>query len=298
MVIAAGSTGSIPATARLLAVIARLPNGAVVLPGLDRGLDEESWRDLDPGHPQFGMKQLLDTIRRSRERCRGLARGRRQSRARDSAAAKPCGPRPPPMPGARWPNAAATTSRAGLEGIALVAAADPARGSAGDRAGACARRWRHDGRTAALVTPDRNLARRVAAELTRWDIAIDDSAGRPLAHTSAGAFLCLLAEAAEARFAPVPLLALLKHPFATSGRGSRAFPRPRARAGPLVLARTAPRSGACRHRHGASPRRRAEARSKDDRETWRGWRRGGTKSPPSWRRWSKLSRRPNCRWTI
>ncbi|HWC62522.1 MAG TPA: hypothetical protein VG501_02790, partial [Rhizomicrobium sp.] len=62
MVIAAGSTGSIPATARLLRTIARLDHGAVVLPGLDRGLDESSWNDLDPGHPQFGMKQLLAEI--------------------------------------------------------------------------------------------------------------------------------------------------------------------------------------------------------------------------------------------
>src|SRR5262249_27425444 len=51
-------------------------------------------------------------------------------------------------------------------------------------------------------------------ELARWNVAIDDSAGRPLAHAAAGAFLLLLAEAAEAEFAPVPLLALLKHPFA------------------------------------------------------------------------------------
>ena len=58
------------------------------------------------------------------------------------------------------------------------------------------------------------LARRVASELQRWQITIDDSAGRPLAHTAAGTFLCLLAEAAGAGFAPVPLLALLKHPFA------------------------------------------------------------------------------------
>ena len=56
--IAAGSTGSIPATGELLAAIAQLPNGMVVLPGLDRDLDEESWSDLDPGHPQYGMKQL------------------------------------------------------------------------------------------------------------------------------------------------------------------------------------------------------------------------------------------------
>jgi ATP-dependent helicase/nuclease subunit B len=61
-VIAAGSTGSIPATAELLSVIARLPQGAVVLPGLDKRLDERSWTELDPGHPQFGLAQLLRTI--------------------------------------------------------------------------------------------------------------------------------------------------------------------------------------------------------------------------------------------
>ena len=80
-----------------------------------------------------------------------------------------------------------------------------------------------EGRTAALVTPDRNLARRVAAELTRWDIAIDDSAGRPLAHTSAGAFLCWWPKRRKRGFAPVPLLALLKHPFATLGEDPAPF---------------------------------------------------------------------------
>ena len=42
-VIVAGSTGSIPATARLMQVIAHLPAGAVVLPGLDLGLDDAGW---------------------------------------------------------------------------------------------------------------------------------------------------------------------------------------------------------------------------------------------------------------
>src|SRR6185312_8606494 len=66
-VIAAGSTGSIPATAQLMRVIARLPKGAVVLPGLDKRLDAESWANLDPGHPQFGLGQLLRTVEASRE---------------------------------------------------------------------------------------------------------------------------------------------------------------------------------------------------------------------------------------
>ena len=75
-VIAAGSTGSMPATAELIATIARLPHGAVVLPGLDTNLDAESWdliagrrdaagRELIPptvGHPQFALQALLDRI--------------------------------------------------------------------------------------------------------------------------------------------------------------------------------------------------------------------------------------------
>jgi ATP-dependent helicase/nuclease subunit B len=117
--------------------------------------------------------------------------------------------------------------RAGVEGLTLVTAADPA-GEALAIALALREALEKPQCSAALVTPDRNLARRVAAELKRWNIQIDDSAGRPLGHTGAGAFLCLAAEAAGAQFAPVPLLALLKHPFATLGDDGAAF-RARAR---------------------------------------------------------------------
>jgi ATP-dependent helicase/nuclease subunit B len=73
------------------------------------------------------------------------------------------------------------------------------------------------GRTAALVTPDRNLARRVAAALRRWDIAIDDSAGTPLDQTPTAGFLRLTADMTASALAPVPLLAALKHPLAAGG---------------------------------------------------------------------------------
>src|SRR5260370_19896539 len=73
-VIAAGSTGSMPATAKFLHAVARLPHGAVVLPGLDTDLDDDAWqliggiRDAQrkltpppaPNHPQFAMHALLD----------------------------------------------------------------------------------------------------------------------------------------------------------------------------------------------------------------------------------------------
>src|SRR5262249_21326529 len=68
-------------------------------------------------------------------------------------------------------------------------------------------------RTAALVTPDRGLARRVAAELGRWRIAVDDSAGLPVLETLPARFVRLLLETAQSDFAPIPLLGLLKHPL-------------------------------------------------------------------------------------
>ena len=78
-------------------------------------------------------------------------------------------------------------------------------------------RWRNPGTRAALVTPDRALAVRVSAELLRWDVVADDSAGEKLAESPPAVFLRLLAAAVFARFAPVPLLALLKHPLAAAG---------------------------------------------------------------------------------
>ena len=47
------------------------------------------------------------------------------------------------------------------------------------------------GRTAALVTLDRALAPGARAELRRWEIAVDDSAGVPLGETPPGAYLRL-----------------------------------------------------------------------------------------------------------
>jgi ATP-dependent helicase/nuclease subunit B len=221
LVIAAGSTGSIPATARLLGVIANLERGAVVLPGLDRTLDAQSWTELDPGHPQFGLKKLLTRLHVERADVAdwqgGAARPTRETLLRETL-------RPAPTTDA-WRAIAEQGSAeiaAGLEGLTLAAANDPAQ-EALVVALALRETLETENRTAALVTPDRNLARRVAGELSRWGIAIDDSAGRPLAHASAGAFLCLLAEAAEAQFAPVPLLALLKHPFATLGEAPGPF---------------------------------------------------------------------------
>jgi ATP-dependent helicase/nuclease subunit B len=227
-VIAAGTTGSIPATARLLNVIARMPGGLVILPGLDRTLDEESWSTLDPGHPQYGMKELIERIGIARSEVKDWGDAPPPSRPRAVLLHETLRPAPTTDAWRAIAERGADALADGLDGLSLVEAAHP-----GEEAMAIALILRHalesPGRTAALVTPDRNLARRVAAELGRWNIAIDDSAGRPLAHTPQGVFLLLLAEAVAQQFAPVPLLALLKHPFAAGGADPAEF-RSRTRA--------------------------------------------------------------------
>lgn len=210
-VVAAGSTGSIPATAELLKAIANLRGGAVVLPGLDRDLDEASWRDLDPGHPQYGLKQLLERLDVKRAEVKDWDSNRNIARERVLREAL----RPAPTTDA-WRAIADNRQTAeiadGLKHLSLIHAADPME-EAAVIAVILREALEAAGTTATLVTPDRALARRVATELRRWDVDVDDSAGRPLAHTPPGTFLCLLAEAAEAAFAPVQLLALLKHPL-------------------------------------------------------------------------------------
>jgi ATP-dependent helicase/nuclease subunit B len=250
-VVVAGSTGSIPSTAELIATIARLPHGAVVLPGLDTVLDEDSWRLVAgdekrniaaaPGHPQFAMQALLARIGVTRDAVVTLG--------------QPCG-REWLMSEALRPAAATDLWRAkaadrdfeahtaaALETIAIIEAANPE-----DEALAIAvalREAAHDGKTAALITPDRALGRRVLAALQRWNITAEDSGGDALDDTPAGIFSRLAAASALDGTSPIALLALLKHPLlrlgeqravATLERAILRGPRPRAGSAGLALA--------------------------------------------------------------
>ena len=232
-VIAAGSTGSIPATADLLAVVARLPRGAVVLPGLDLRLDDEGWDAIDPAHPQFGMKQLLAHLRTSREEVLtwpdGAAgrtvegdtvRGALLSEVMRPAATSELWHEFAHLQGA----GAQGAEDASGSGITRITCPGP-REEAGVIALVMREALETPARTAALVTTDRGLARRVAADLARWDIAVDDSAGTPLADTPPGVFLRLCADMLAGGLAPVSLLAALKHPLAAGGLAPGAFRR-------------------------------------------------------------------------
>ncbi|GGC45401.1 double-strand break repair protein AddB [Chelatococcus reniformis] len=236
--IAAGSTGSMPATARLLAAIARLPNGTVVLPGLDQHLDDTSFdlltggsggrpgvragmEEAPFGHPQTAMARLIATIGIDRRDVvplgiappAAIARNQLLSEALRPAATTELWAEPAHRP------SPATAARA-LAGVAIVEAGDEREEALA--AAIAIREALEDPRaTVALVTPDRGLAERVCAELGRWGLDADDSAGRPLARTAAGRLARLVAEAAASRCAARALVALITHPLAGFGQGQR-----------------------------------------------------------------------------
>ncbi len=219
-VLAAGSTGSMPATAHLLATIARLPTGCVVLPGLDVDMDDESWQALEPGHPQYGMKVLLEEhLQADRREVQVLDPDDGASGAPSARALLLREALRPVETTDRWRQAVRESRQAlqdGADGLHLLLA--PTRRQEALAIALLMRETlQQPERTCMLITPDRTLARAVRAELARWHIAVDDSAGQPLIDTLSGAFLKLLLEAALHDFAPLHLMALLRHPLACFG---------------------------------------------------------------------------------
>lgn len=221
-VIAAGSTGSIPATADLLGCISRLRNGAVVLPGLDQASDETVWSALEAHHPQYGLARLLEHLEIGRQDVREWVAD--ESELSTSARIELINSALVPARATTRTAPAEIIDAGALENLHRVDCPNP-REESGIIAMAIRQALEHPAKTVALVTPDRALARRVTSELKRWDIDIDDSAGLPLALSPTGAFLRLSAEMVSERFAPVPLLATLKHPMAAGGMERATFRR-------------------------------------------------------------------------
>jgi ATP-dependent helicase/nuclease subunit B len=204
------TTNPAPAHARLARTVAGLPQGCVILPGYDHYLDDESWAALDASHPQFSLARLLAAIGARREEIR--LRPAQASKVHEGRAALLSQSLLPGPVLHQWQKPAATTPA----GLFRLEAADEQ-----EEATAIAMVLREaleiPGRSAALITPDRRLAKRVTAALKRFGITADDSAGAPLAETPPAIFLRLMAEAAIAEFAPLPLLSLLKHPLTAAG---------------------------------------------------------------------------------
>ena len=227
-VIAAGIATTAPAVAGLLRRISVLPRGSVVFAGLDHEMDEAAWDAIGPfapdpvtgrappaheTHPQYTLKRLLNGMSATRDDVAlwrwGSEHDARAVRSRNISNAML-----PPRLTSRWRDL--KTADRSLTGVEALEVATP-----GEEAQAIAIALREavetQGRTAALVTPDRQLATRVSAHLARWGISADDSAGLPLSRLPPGTLLIALAQAVAERFAPVALLTLLKHPLVMRG---------------------------------------------------------------------------------
>lgn len=229
--VAAGVTTAAPAIARLMRTVADMERGMVVLPGVDGVMAAEEWDALGPTrpdpenparaletHPQYHLKLLLDRM--------DVSRGEVVDWDAASEYDGPAARTPfvsllfaPADYTAQWQAAGdLSAATAGISGAVF--------GDDGQEAQAIALLMREavetPGRTAALVTPDRGLAERVAAALARWGISVDDSAGQPLSRTPPGALLLLLARLA-AEFDPVALVSLLGHPLVRKGEGRTAW---------------------------------------------------------------------------
>lgn len=224
-VIAAGSTGSIPAAGDLLRVIAMMGDGSVVLPGLDKMMDEASWAAIDDTHPQATLKNLLDKMGVNRPDVMDWPPGtwpvetwQNGERAENDRNLLAMELMRPAATTDRWRDLSrnAAPIAAALNGLQRIDCA-----TAQEEAALISLIFRsiqhRPEKTAALVTFDRNLSRRVAASCSKWGIQIDDTAGQPLHNTPIGSFLALCAEVCAEKLAPVPLLALLKHSHAAAG---------------------------------------------------------------------------------
>jgi double-strand break repair protein AddB len=221
-VIIAGSTGSRGTTARLMEAVAGLPHGALVLPGFDADQPADAWAALDDAltaedHPQFRYRQLGNRLglepaefrewtartAPNPDRNRLISLSMRPAPVTDRWLAE--GPNLPDLLQATQDMTLieAPTPRTEALAIALVL-----------------RQAADQGRSAALITPDRTLARQVTAALDRWRLVPDDSAGRPLALSAPGRFLLHVAELFGPRLTADRLLILLKHPL-TASAGAR-----------------------------------------------------------------------------
>lgn len=209
-VIAAGSTGSQPATAELLNVISRLPQGMVILPALDKGMDAREWNMISYTHPQYVLKQLLEKIGIARDEVKWLGKCDKNDREKYARIIFS-----PPAATPLWPVVHLPPKEA-LEGIKIIEA-DSLLDEARLIAIAMREALETPAKTAALITPDRTLARMVSAQLKRFGIIVDDSAGKPLATSAPACFLRLVAEMVSTNAAPSALLAVLRHPLAGAG---------------------------------------------------------------------------------
>lgn len=227
-VAAIGITTSAPAIAYLMRNIARMENGMVIFPHIDQSMDDETWQSLGPhekadddlrakpsleSHPQFHLKLLLDNMGFDRSEITPLgdAKATKISTRKDQLVSHVFAPA---KQTALWQSI--EVASADFNHLKIMTSTDSA-AEAQAVAILVRRNLEISDKRIAIITSDRELARRISAHLLRWNIKADDSAGVALADTPSGSLFTLIAQLCANDFAPVDLLSLLKHPLVRKG---------------------------------------------------------------------------------
>lgn len=246
-----GITTAAPAIAYLQKKIATVSNGLVILPHIDQMMDDVTWQSLGPHekeegelrakpsletHPQFHLKLLLDTMGFDRSEVTALE-GIKATKIADRKDQLVSHIFAPARQTAQWQSI--EVSATDFNHLKIMINSD----SAAEAQAVAILVRKHleiNNKRIAIITPDRELARRISAHLLRWNIKADDSAGIALSDTPAGSLFQIIAQNIASGFAPIDLLSLLKHPLAQKGEGRISWLE-KVRA--LDLALRGPRSG-------------------------------------------------------
>ncbi|MBH69154.1 MAG: double-strand break repair protein AddB [Rhodospirillaceae bacterium] len=221
-IIIAGSTGSIPATANLIKVIASLENGAVVLPGLDKKLDDITRRvvEKDVAHPQYTLHCLLQKLNITSSDVKDWCSSKSIELEPKSSWGRIPFIREAMLPASmtnRWSSLNQDfVSQKDLKNLSVIECTD-IRSEAEVIALLFRETLETENKTAALITPNRLLARAVKSAVGRWKIDVEDTAGIPLIKSPAIVFWRLVGAMVSSGLAPIPLLAALKHPLSNGG---------------------------------------------------------------------------------
>ncbi|MDY6407596.1 MAG: PD-(D/E)XK nuclease family protein [Pseudomonadota bacterium] len=212
-IIAAGLDGGLPVVRRLLAQIDARENGLILMEGLDTTLTEQELKSLPENHYLYGIKQILEELKKTPQ----MVQSSRFPLSKELLMMQALAPADSTE---QWQHVKIPSeSISHVKRIDCDTDADEATTIALILRGAL----EVPEQTAALVTPNRALARRVISQMRRWNIILDDSAGTPVLQTEAGIFLSLIAQVGLSHQDPIDLLSLLKHPLCADGQNPMFF---------------------------------------------------------------------------
>ena len=215
----AGSTGSRATTFDLMQQVAQTDNGYVVLPGFDFDIpqhifDRIARSDGLQDHPQYRFAKLLSELDLSVSDVETWCSNDTGSNARNRLVSLALCPAPVTD---QWieQGPKLTQLDQAFENVTWLEAKDQRQEAEVIALGIRANI--DQGLTTAMVTPDRNLTRKISAALTRWNIVADDSAGVPLNLSAPGRFVNLLTQHLSDTFDWINLFSLLNHPLTNTG---------------------------------------------------------------------------------